>query len=50
MSMRQFVSMFAYMYLYICRCVCLCVDMFMCMDMIVSCMFICAHIAFVCKL
>ena len=26
---------------------CLCVDMYMCMDMIVSCKFICAHIAFV---
>ena len=27
---------------------CLCVDMYMCKDMIVSCMFIRAHIAFVC--
>ena len=51
MSIGNFVSMFVYMYvciyLYMCRCMCLCVDMYMCMNMAVSCMFICAHIPFV---
>ena len=39
-----------YVYLYMCLCMCLCVDMYMCMNMIVSCMSICAHIAFICTL
>ena len=39
-----------YIYLYMCRCMCLCIDIYMCMNMIVSCIFIFAHIAFVCKL
>ena len=57
LSMGNLVSMFVcvyiyiYIYLHMCQCMCLCVDMYiMCMNMIVSCMFIRAHIAFVCKL
>ena len=46
----MFVNIYIYIYLYMCQCMCLCVDMYMCMNMIVSCMFICAHTAFVCTL
>ena len=47
-SMGNLVSMPVDRYLYMGRCTCLCVGMYMCMDMIVSCTFIFAHIAFVC--
>ena len=49
-SMGSLVSMSVCIYLYMCRCMCLCADMYMCIYMIVSCMFIRAHIAFVCTL
>ena len=49
MSKGNLVSM-CYIYLYMCQCMCLCVDIYMCMNMIVSCLLISAHIEFVCKL
>ena len=48
MSMGNLVSMSVDIYLYMYQCMCLCVGMYMCMNMIVSCMFYCARIAFVC--
>ena len=41
-SMGNLVSMSVYMNM--CRCMCLCLDMYMCVNMIVSCTFICAHL------
>ena len=45
-----YIYIYIYIYIYVCVCVCVCVDMYMCMNMIVSCMSICAYIAFVCTL
>ena len=50
MSTSNLVSMSICIYLYMCRCMRLYVDMYMCMNVIVSCMFICAHISFICTL
>ena len=47
MSIGNTVGMSVYMYLYMCQCMCLCADMYVCMNIIISCMFICAHIALI---
>ena len=45
-----YIYIYIYIYiLYVCRCVHKCVDMYMCTNMIVSCMSICVYIEFVCR-